>query len=681
MVTRAPTIFGSETLSDQQLLDRVRHFVDPESIHNDRTVFEELMLRNLAFYAGKQHFVQEGVALRDPSVTKHRVLYKANKIVGIVNRAASMIADLNGTFACVPQSPSRQHRHAAKTSERLFEHTRSVVDYKTKKMLAYIWAANTGTCFLKTTFDPNTGDVDRFYLDDDRKTALGPLTVDQQLEREKQSLYEDFPRGDVRLDICNGFQSYWDWDAREEGMESCEWFSQVNYQSRTKLYNRYGDRVLSITGNTGRSQSFHYQQILAFMGTGLLGLYSGMHRRTYDREEDILRVVEYWERPTKFNGNKGRRGVIVGDTVVENKNNPYAACRVKSLHLPFVKVDWWPMPGRFTALSLTEQLTSPQFQHNKSCATMIELQNVFGHPTTFVPKGSGIPTGVFTVEPGAIVEYVPTAGKIEAGPVPSLPKEVLELSQLTERHMNQIGANADPDNSKLPSQLRSGEAIRMMLTEKNRVLAPTAIMAQKVDIECGRNFLGLQQKFYTQQRVLSYAGDDGELITEFFTSADINNDLRITSDQDLTFSKAAARGEMLDLAQGGVFGLPPEIQVDFLKGMHFNTSDEFTRRRIRGELSQEREVQRMIDGPQNYTKVGGYPVMDWEPHAQHMRVLEDFFQTVEFENLPPKVQALLHEHWTKHAEKFQLQQQQQLEMMAAAKGTPGQKGQASQPRR
>ena len=76
--------------------------------------------------AGKQHFTQEGVTLRDPVLTKHRVLYKANKILGAVNRAASMIADLNGTFACVPQSPDRKHRHNAKVSERLFEHMRSV---------------------------------------------------------------------------------------------------------------------------------------------------------------------------------------------------------------------------------------------------------------------------------------------------------------------------------------------------------------------------------------------------------------------------------------------------------------------------------------------------------------------------------------------------------------------------
>jgi hypothetical protein len=667
-------------LSDSEAADRVKRLVDPEGIHAERIALEELMLKNLAFYAGKQHFAQEGIRLREPIKKRHTVHYKANMIVGAVNRAASMIAGAHGTFKVVPASSSRKHRHQAKISEKLFEHLREATAYELKKLYAYIWAANTGTYYLKTVWDPELGESDRFYLDESRQSALSFLTPEEKIQRERQGLFEDLPRGDVRIDGVSAFQAYWDWDAREEGIAACDWFAQQNFVSRPKLIDRFGERARTVSSGKERFSSHYLQEALAFMSTGLGGLGTGQISRG-NYEDDIVRVVEYWERPLRRNGMMGRYIVLVGDTVLRNEANPYRFSRDPGLHLPFVKVDWWTMPGRFTGLSMTEQLTAPQFQLNKARATQMELQNCYGHPILLVPKGSGIPTGMFALDPGLVQEYNAMAGVPFPLPAPNLPKEVAENAALSARELQSIAANADPESSRLPAQLRSGEALRYMLEEKSRVLSPTMTMSQWVDRAVGRNLLGLAQHYYTDQRKLDYMGEDGDYVVEYFNGADINNDLRVTSEPDLSFSTGAARAEMLDLIQSGVMQLPPDVQVDVLRAFDFNTgAKEFVRRRLRGETGQEREIHLVISDPSRWVQTG-YPVMDWEPHEDHARVLVDFFQTVEFEQLDPITKSILHQHWQAHTQKLEAQQRQQLEMMAQMKGTPGQRGVASQPRR
>jgi hypothetical protein len=53
--------------------------------------------------------------------------------------------------------------------------------------------------------------------------------------------------------------------------------------------------------------------------------------------------------------------------------------------------------------------------------------------------------------------------------------------------------------------------------------------------------------------------------------------------------------------------------------------------------------------------------------------------TPEFKRLSVQTQALITDHWKKHQMFIQQAQMQAMQMAEAVKGTPGQKGQASQP--
>lgn len=137
---------------------------------------------------------------------------------------------------------------------------------------------------------------------------------------------------------------------------------------------------------------------------------------------------------------------------------------------------------------------------------------------------------------------------------------------------------------------------------------------------------------------------------------------------------------MLDAVQGGAFNpqFDEETRTLILSGLHYNTSDEFMRRKLQSKRNQEREIQEMLATPEKW--IGkGYPVMKWENHEVEARECVAFMYTEEFRKLDPERQALISQHWEQHMAFVQQALEAQMRMQALLKGTPGEKGQASQP--
>ena len=670
-------------LSDSNALDLVNRRIDPDKTTAERLAEESSDLANMAFYFGKQHFIQQGATLIQPEMPKHRVFYKANKVIGAAQRAVSKIMSVRGKPHVMPERLDRSGLQAAKVSKRVLEsHLLSVAKFRAIKRRAYLWAATTGTSWIKTYWDPDRGDVNRWYLDDDRQAAVRVFTKDEARAREDAGLYEDIRLGEVALGVVSKFQAHYDGDARDS-MDDCEWFAQEQFVSRERVIAMFGTKYRDVASGGRNWQSYQFHEAIAFMQTGFQNS-AGARSSTRD-QDDIIRVVEMWERPSPLNKNKGRRVIIVGDAVHTNGENPYAWSKHPSLHLPFVKCDWWPMPGKFTGISLVEQLRSPQFQYNKSRGIQIEVQNVFGQPTTFVEKGGSIPEGAWTLEPGAVYGIAKTEMKPFHAPPPQLPKEISENSTRTMNDFNTISADASPGMEGMPSAIRAAGMLRMMLEEKNAVLSPTAEGSLEADESIGRNLLALAQHYYTEERTLKYVGEDGDYMVQAFHGADLVADLRIIGKPDMTFSDAPAREELKELI--GMGGLDPLNNPDdkalMFRALELDSTDELMKRKMRGELTQENENRRMIEHTVEYATAGGYPVKEYDNHQEHMRVLQDFMQTREFEELDPATGALIEQHWKQHQTWMQLllMQAQAMTQPKPTQGAPSKPGKASPPKK
>lgn len=652
----------------------------PYGLSIERVRMEQAWIKNVAYFSGQHHFFFEGGFLwdirNDPEYA-HEVLYKSNLAALAIVRGAAKINSVNATYRVQPQTGSIRHRQIATMSERVFNHLRNQTDFEKKKLLQTMWAMIAGSGFLKVYWDPMTGETDRFYLSERTPGAFVPeILLDSEEKRrlEVAELYKDMPLGDLAVDVRSPFTIYHDWSSRDASVLGCQWMAEKHYVDRRVIAERFEVDERDLQVDEESAGLLNYEEVVASMTPG-----AGFGPLDYStpREKNGNRCLflELWERPSRMH-RRGRRVVYAGGLLLVDGDNPNVAARSPYAHLPYVKQDWVPHPGRFWGRSLMEDLTSPQHHVNDSTAKALEYLRVFGSPPTFVRKNCGIKE--LTIRPGSFHEVDNPQFDVKVGSAPQIPPAAFEVRQTVERDLMMIASQSELDGSKLPSQLRSGEAIRLMQQERSIALNVPATESVHSTRDCGRVLLSLAQLYYQEERLMRYLGEDDEYVVESFSGADLHEDLVVIGQPEIGDTVAMARAEISDAVASGALNPQqnPEDRMLYLKAQKFGSSDELLQAKLQAERSQERELQAMIGSPEKYPE--GYPVMEWEDHETEMRVLVRFMYQPAFEALPPRTKALIVQHWKQHSALHQQAVMSMLQMQESLKGTPGQKGQASQ---
>lgn len=678
-------------LDESEALDYVNRRVDPRGASTHRRTFEESWMRNCAYYNGKQAFIQEGVSLRRPILPPHRVIYKADFISGAVSAAVAKVLSNRVTFATPPKDGSRQAREAARVSGRLFDYWREAVDWDWLQEIAWTWAAICGTGFQQLVWDPLAGPVDRFYTRDGRsKDRVIPESDEERKAKDIAGHFYDSPQGEIKVLDHSPFQMHWDWRARERGWSDAAWGGTSQLVDIEELENYWGpEKTRGVKPIETDGQATYFDEMLAFMASGFVSP-SAAYIIPRDKRGQQTVLTSILVRPSTENGNLGRQIAVAGGKVLYNGPNPYRVLEEEApgASLPFLKYDWQIRAGSFIGIGLVERLLSPQFQYNRSRAVLTEHQNVYGHPAMFVAKGSDIPTGHMSIQPGVVHEYNPRPGikPVEIGPVPTLSKEVAGNAGQALMEIQQISSMSDPDMSKLPGSIRGAPALEMMISEKNVVLQPTAKRVVRETVRAGKIMLAMAKKLYTGRRLLRYVGEDKAAHIMAFEAADVQTDLVVVGEPGYFHSAATERAKILEYVQVGALNVAdPADKAAVLKALAFGTADEAVQERLADEENQELEIEAMVNQADQFLgalQVGGTPHMPTQPYDDdeaHARVLRRFLKSPEARDIHPLSRQLLLSHLQEHAMKQQIQLQQQLAMMQAQKGMPGEKGQASQP--
>lgn len=669
--------------SERDVLGLVEKRVPQRHSWSSRIALEAQCLKHLYFFGGKQHFAIIGGDIVEIPVEQHEIRYKHNMVRPAVLRAVAKVVQMQGRFDVAPDGPSTKHREIAATSNRVFDHARAATDYQDEKAMAYVWAATCGTSFLKITWDQERGVPDRFYHLSGADRAIVPpnyLTPDQRRDRDLAGLYDDFAPGEIDVEAVSLFQIYVD-PHTKRSMSDARWCAQVQYVDREWIGETFGINPDEIDTEEPSSASSRFEDALALLHAGLGGAYAVGSDNEIQRK-NRARLVQMWERPSRKH-KRGRFVVVAGRKVLRDIDNPYCADQTGWTHLPFYKVDWVPMPGRFWGLSLVEDMTSPQVRYNESRARMAEFERVYGRPHTFVPKGSGIPTGQMTLKPGAVYEFNAALGTPVTGAMPQLPKEVALNAEVAAGEMRQAAAQSDIDSAALPGQMRSGAALRTMQRERDLPLDMTLLGALRVDRDAGRAMLALAKCFYDDERLLKIRGSNGTWSVKAFRASDLATDLRVLSGPGELESPDDAEMRLQTYIELGALqpATNPEDRQLVMKALKYRTTEEIVQDNTQHEERQEEEIRRMIANPKVYLDKP-YPLMPFENHAAHMRVLERLFNNLdEMDTLSPEAQSVLVMHWEQHNQAQQAQIAQQLALVEQTKGTPGSKGAASQPSR
>lgn len=651
---------------------------------SDRIALEEGAIRELGFFAGKQHAALLGNQLVDVPPREHEIRYKANFVKPAVLRAVAKLMELAPKAAVAPPDGvgSARAREISRISEGVLRHIVEASNQRHEMFMVWLWAAINGTAFLKNVFDPEGGDPERFYwVSPEDKTVVPDqyLSAEDKRQRDAALLFDDLATGEVSCEACSLFQIYPDNHSRR-GLDKCRWIFQVQYLDREFIAEKFGVDPDDIKTEPASGRMQRWEESLALMSTGTTTrFYNGIQS---ERErKDRAWFGQMWERRSKAYP-KGRYVAIAGETVLRDNNNPYVGDPRGWCEIPFVKVDWTPMPGRFWGLSLVNDLMNPQFRYNESRSRMAEFERIHGRAAIFVPTGSGITPGMMTIQNGAVYEYNPAGGgKPEAAPAPQLPPEVAQNAATARSEIGQLSAQSDIEGSKMPGQLRSGQAWAAMQHEQDITLTVTTEGLLRAHRDCGRQSLAMAKMFYDAPRIAKYRGPSGDWAIMQFQSADLSTDVHILGEPGEIETTYAHDRRILEMAQAlpNLFA-DPKMQAGMLKALRFHTEAELVDDVLQHEAQQEEEMRRMIANFKAYLDQP-FPVLPFEDDTAHKRVLlRTFTNLEEMDRLNNDQKAVLMAHWTMHDNQERGKQMQQLQMLQATQGTPGAPGKASQPR-
>ncbi|MCP3960847.1 MAG: hypothetical protein GY719_23630, partial [bacterium] len=292
----------------------------------------------------------------------------------------------------------------------------------------------------------------------------------------------------------------------------------------------------------------------------------------------------------------------------------------------------------------------------------------------------GIDSDNFILQPGAVYD-IKRGRKVTSMDPPQLPPEVAQNAAQARNEIEWMTGNGDPDMTAAPGQMRTGAALASWFQEKNRPLTTPATHAVKADRRNGRTALKLARGNYREDRMLKIAGANGAFEVSALRGSDIHYDLRIIGQPKDADSMQVAKAEMMDLIEvGAINPADPRHWRALVNTFHWGTTDEAFGDFTMDQSGQEQEIELMLQDTAKYAETP-FPVADYEDHEVHAQTTARFMKGDEFKSLDPMSQAVIYTHFQLHMQEIQKAMQAQAQMIEAAKGAPGEKGQASQPSR
>jgi len=237
------------------------------------------------------------------------------------------------------------------------------------------------------------------------------------------------------------------WDTLVEDIEESSWAMKIRWTGRKWIEEHYPDKLEELDGQTttDSGMSFPYQYV------GLANSFGQGSPQSPSDVGDGYLVFEYWERPSDKHP-KGRLIVVCSDVVLFQDENP--------LHflptLPFYPMYEFKLPGQRYGSSRMPRLIDLNIQYDKARSQMIEHQNLFGHPTRWIPTVCEVDLKDLNSEPMNVPVKLGPRGEHpqteQAPPMSAAQVQNLELILRDFREASQISESSLGMN---PSNVRS----------------------------------------------------------------------------------------------------------------------------------------------------------------------------------------------------------------------------------
>jgi hypothetical protein len=622
--------------TDAQGLDKLY-----EQAKSARNRFEPSWYLNLAYYQGDQWLFYHRGRLLEPALEPWRVTFTDNRILGAIRTEVAKMTKERPTFVATPRTSSEEDINAAQLAERVLDGLWLRLDVQRKRRAALLWSRICGAGFLKVYWDDTKGKRTEVVVDESGQPLMDengrPMRAAGGMDTpgaQAQTVAE----GDVCIEVRSPFEVVPDPLAGEEGISSAQWLIEETVHSKEYISERFGaDLKADEDAIAGISES----RMGGMGGLGGDGQYKG------------VKIRELWVKPGP-GFPEGRYVVWAQGQVLKDEPNPYKC-------LPYVMFSGIPVPGRFWPTSMAEQLRPVQTELNKTKSQIRENASRIGNPALLKSRlanveYSGLPGEEILFDdtlPNSVPSYLQA---------PELPAYVREEVERIEQSIREISGQHEVTGASVPSGVTAASAINLLQEADDTRLAPDIEDMESALAELGSLVLKLVADYYSEQRTIQLAGEDGEWDIFEFKGSFLGEQPRVEVQAGSTMprSKAAKQAAMQDLfdrvLQYGV-DIQPRDMRRFFREFEVGGLE-----RMFGDLSNDEkqindENRRLFAGEQ-------IPLHNYDNDQLHITGHRNFQKSAKYRNLDPGIAEQFELHVAAHEERMALMMQMQMEQQA-----------------
>lgn len=642
-----------------------------EASKNVRSRFERHWYLNMAFYNGNQWVFWNNGRLDAPKLPKHRLLVVDNRILPVVQTRIAKKTKQRPVWTVTPNSPDDSDIEAAKLGEIVMEDMWRRLSMFEKLNDVLMWAEVCASGFWKCYFDPTLGPKAEFVVGEDDKPLMDENGRMMRAEEVPPQILEQFnaktkviAQGEICIEVRSPFMILP--DPLAQRLDDCEWIIEETVQSEEYVKAHYN---VEVEGDTDASE----------------GPADGRTFPTYTESSGTsaykgVKVSEFWAKPSSTFPN--------GKYVVWVKNEKLVEADNEYQELPYVMFAGVPSPGRFWPTSIVEQLRDPQIELNKIRSQILENAQRIGNPSLLKNKLANVE---YSGVPGEEVLY----DDITQNSVPSflqppeVPVYVRELIDRIEASMREISGQHEVSSSQVPAGVTAASAINLLLEQDDTRLGPSIQDMENALSKAGQFILNMAAKHYTEERMITLAGEEGDYDVQGFRGNMLKNNtaVEVQAGSMMPVSKAAKQAAMRDqltmFIQNGV-PLEPRIMRKAFRDMEVGGLEVLFADLTEGLRQVKRENRMMYRGQ-------GLPINSFDDDELHIAEHEEEMRSSRYFKLMmenPQAAQILEDHVMLHRNRLQeaqeAQQQQEMEMMQAQAGiqttsdltTQGQKDEA-----
>jgi hypothetical protein len=540
------------------------------------------------------------VDIQDPNTP---VRLSSNLIGSLVNGRIARLTKNIPEPECRPVSNSDDDVSAARVGTRILEHELDRLSWNVTLQRFLQWPEIVGWGYMHVWWDANAGAV---------------VGRDEQVD--KDAVEDRLFEGDIKLDIVAPFEMAVDPSCILADWSDANWAIRTTTLTREAVWERWN---VVINGGSARSLS---QEVHALGAVG--------QAEPAAQAEDWVNVHQLWMKPCRA----APKGCVItwsGQKVIDKKLKfPYDHGA-----LPFVQCNQMPGLGIREGRTITTDLIPLQTDYNDTLSREATIRR------QLTPKLVAAIGQVQQDKMTSRVEVLPYMPGITAQPPHlELPNAgwaaQFEMGMnRDEKDMGTIAGASDATQGKTASSAAAATTMTLQQTDDTKLLISVTELAQFIQ-NVGRQILLLAKQYWDEERTVRVWSDDNIIEAFRYCGADVDErlDVHVSAESGLPRSKAARTQLFMELQKMFPGLIDPQMLMNLID---LPNVDIITKSLDTDTRKQNREIGQLMLGqnPQ---------VRPFDNHVIHLKVLNDFRKTIDYENLPVDMQAHIDAHAAIH---------------------------------